>query len=136
MKKGTKVVVVLGYKSAVVDDWHNFKEGTVVYSTGGVWNSSSEWLQFEDPITGEIQYLKRKHYKVLEEPKDSEDVDTGAQSVVSSKLPSKKVYAVYDNNGLLAITRDRDFARQVKAENGGKRAGVVIIKYAAVKEIR
>lgn len=41
-----------------------------------------------------------------------------------------------DLNDPLLLTTSRAFAREVKATEGGKAAGYIILKYKAVKEIR
>ena len=46
------------------------------------------------------------------------------------------LYVVEDDDGAFVKTFDRGYAREVKAELGGKKAGVIITAYAAVKEIR
>ena len=46
------------------------------------------------------------------------------------------LYVVEDEDGAYVKTFDRAYAREVKAELGGKKAGVIITAYAAVKEIR
>lgn len=46
------------------------------------------------------------------------------------------LYVVEDDDGAYIKTFDRAYAREIKAELGGKKAGVIITAYAAVKEIR
>lgn len=46
------------------------------------------------------------------------------------------LYVVEDEDGVYGKTFDRDHARELKAAFGGKKAGVIITAYAAVKEIR
>jgi hypothetical protein len=46
------------------------------------------------------------------------------------------LYVVEDEDGVYGKTFDRDHARELKASYGGKKAGVIITAYAAVKEIR
>lgn len=56
-----------------------------------------------------------------------------------TKVPVPRVnylYVVEDEDGVYLKTFDRDHAREQKAALGGKKAGVVITAYAAVKEIR
>lgn len=55
------------------------------------------------------------------------------------KLPeprAKVVYSVEDGKFEYILTRDRQLARDIKAELGGKAAGVKIIRYVATHEIR
>lgn len=63
-------------------------------------------------------------------------VKTGTKG---KSLKTKKLYAVYHKDSLsdpILITQDRDFAREVKAGEGGKASGWIILKYEATKEIR
>jgi hypothetical protein len=46
------------------------------------------------------------------------------------------LYVIEDEDGVYGKTFDRDHAREIKASYGGKKAGVIITAYAAVKEIR
>lgn len=69
-------------------------------------------------------------------------VVTGEQVRVSGETavkPTPRVnylYVVEDEDGVYGKTFDRDHARELKASFGGKKAGVIITAYAAVKEIR
>ena len=66
------------------------------------------------------------------------DCATKFQLVVT-KAPTPRVnylYVVEDEDGAYIKTFDRAYAREIKAELGGKKAGVIITAYAAVKEIR
>jgi hypothetical protein len=61
-------------------------------------------------------------------------------TLTSGEIEEKRVkylYVVTGRDGENYIkTFDRDFAREVKAMEGGKKAGVIITAYAPVKEIR
>lgn len=59
---------------------------------------------------------------------------TGEVSPKQSRV--NYLYVVEDEDGAYVKTFDRGYAREVKAELGGKKAGVIITAYAAVKEIR
>lgn len=49
----------------------------------------------------------------------------------------KYLYSVQDEDGYrIAVTSDREYAREVKAFSGGKKEGIIIMAYAPVKEIR
>ena len=55
---------------------------------------------------------------------------------MSKEVKGPKIYAVVNADGILEIEQDRDDARVIKAELGGLKAGVKIVQYAPVKEIR
>lgn len=49
----------------------------------------------------------------------------------------KYLYSVQTDTGYpIMSTRDREYAREVKADLGGKKEGIIIMAYAPVKEIR
>lgn len=62
----------------------------------------------------------------------------------SEKAPEKSVakrvkmiYTVQDSDGdIIFFTQDRDLAREVKAVEGGKANGIIIMQYGELKEIR
>lgn len=133
-----KVVVSLGD--------HSFKVGEHVTSLGEDFgpHHMGVWARFESK-QGETQYLLPTHYEVVETPKAVEKkVVVEAQVVVEKAddasdetLPNKVIYGVLNaEDEIYATTADRDFARELKAALGGKRKGVRIFQYAAVKEIR
>lgn len=122
--------------------FHGFKEGEEVVSLGGGLEADSKfWTIFEDS-TGRQQYLLPYHYKVVEDKPKVADVKVKVSVAVSTEvvdedLPSKVIYGVVNSaNDVIASTFDRDYARELKAALGGKRQGVRIFAFAAVKEIR
>jgi hypothetical protein len=122
VEKGVVVRVVLSRD-------HDFEPGELVTSTGVPYgyHNKGNWTQFVDE-EGRTQYLLPQHYTIVEAP---------APKVVAEDLPSKAVYAVVKKDGTIQYTGDdRDNARAVKAWSGGKRKGVRIFQYTAVKEIR
>lgn len=129
VKKG--VVVRVNKRT---DFSHNFEEGQEVIATGKAFgqNSRGYWSTFVDK-SGKTQNLLPQHYTIVEAiVKESQ-----ATEVVAEDLPSKAVYAVVDSKGeVYASTSDRDDARDLKSILGGKRKGVRIFQYTAVKEIR
>lgn len=123
---------------------HAFKAGSIVTSLGEDFGPhySGVWSDFEDEH-GNTQYLLPTHYEVVATPKAAEPVkavpvlEEGEAGVVGEDLPNKVVYGVLNaEDDIYATTADRDFARELKAALGGKRKGVRIFQYAAVKEIR
>ena len=70
---------------------------------------------------------------------DVVDLPVAEQETVTKASPvprAKVVYSVEDDEFEYILTRDRDYAREVKANLGGKAAGVRIIRYVATHEIR
>lgn len=108
---------------------HDFDSGELVTSTGVSYgyHSKGSWTQFEDE-EGRTQYLLPQHYTIVAAP---------SPTVVAEELPSKSVYAVVKKSGFISYTGDdREVAREVKSALGGKKMGVRIFQYTAVKEIR
>lgn len=135
--KGTTVRVVSD--SSV----HRFPEGTIATYTGEDFqpHPAGQWRRF-DAGNGHTQWLLEEHYEVIEQPKTVKVTTITTEKSVTTiteevNLPSKVVYVVTKQNGDISYTGDdREIAREVKAALGGKRNGVVIYQYAAVKEIR
>jgi len=130
------VVVRVKYKSGD----HGFKGGDVVTSTGNDFgpHHAGVWTQFVD-TEGYRQYLLPSHYDLVEDTKTVEKKVVVEEAVEASDetLPNKVIYGVLNaEDEIYASTADRDFARELKAALGGKRKGVRIFQYAAVKEIR
>ena len=66
-------------------------------------------------------------------------VELPVDLIAAAKVATPRVnylYVVEDEDGVYGKTFDRDHAREIKASYGGKKAGVIITAYAAVKEIR
>lgn len=107
------------------------KEGTVKYVDRGFVNYVPDaFIEFDDgqELTVELQHLVVVQAKV-------EDKVSGETS--APKQPRVNyLYVVEDEDGVYLKTFDRDHAREEKAALGGKKAGVIITAYAAVKEIR
>lgn len=124
---------------------HSFQVDEIVTSTGEDFGPHHQgvWAKFKN-IEGETQFLLPHHYKVEEvaAPKavpapvvlvEESPAEVGIEEI----LPNKVVYGVLNaEDEIYATTADRDFARELKAALGGKRKGVRIFQYAAVKEIR
>lgn len=87
------------------------------------------------PATGEKyeQVLRSKDYEELEV--ESTPVQSDEQKEVAARV--KYLYSVQDESGYPILnTRDREYAREFKADLGGKKEGIIIMAYAPVKEIR
>lgn len=105
-------------------------QGTVTHATRGEWtdvrwdNGNSNNYQVEDLYTT---------VRVPALPKE-EPTPTAEQKEVASRV--KYLYSVETDETQIMSTRDREYARQVKAYLGGKKEGIIIMAYAPVKEIR
>jgi hypothetical protein len=133
----TKGVVVKVNKSNACD--HSFKSGEFATSEGvgvGSYTARGIWTLFKNE-DGETQYLLPGHYDVVEAPVAVE-VAVPLPVVASDEhLPTKFAYVVVNSkDDVLGATPDREAAREIKYLLGGKRKGVRIFQYAAVKEIR
>ena len=65
----------------------------------------------------------------------AEDFEELKEKVVAKRV--KMLYTVQDSDGdIIFFTQDRALAREVKAEEGGKANGIVIMQYGELKEIR
>lgn len=144
----SKGVVVKVHTAKTYD--HSFKAGALATSEGVDFGSHHRgtWSLFRNEA-GETQYLLPEHYDIVEAPKAVEKKvvveapvvaveDDGSEvATLVEDLPNKVVYGVLNaEDEIYATTADRDFARELKAALGGKRKGVRIFQYAAVKEIR
>lgn len=144
----SKGVVVKVHTAKTYD--HSFKAGALATSEGVDFGSHHRgtWSLFRNE-EGETQYLLPEHYDLVEAPKAVEKKvvveapvvaveDDGSEvATLVEDLPNKVVYGVLNaEDEIYATTADRDFARELKAALGGKRKGVRIFQYAAVKEIR
>jgi hypothetical protein len=139
--KGTKVVIIGGGPTAGNGDYHSFNHGTVVTATGRVYDLNPIWELFEDQ-NGTNSWLKASHYEMFK----TEAVEDTVKMIVLRKepekevdttLPTKVIYAILNKHDqVLYTTHERDTAREMKSVYGGKKKGVRIFQYAAVKEIR
>lgn len=131
------------------DNAHSFEVGEHVTSMGEDFGPHHQgvWARFKNE-EGETQYLLPEHFEVVEAPKAVEKKvvvevpailveESPAEVGIEEILPNKVVYGVLNaEDEIYATTADRDFARELKSALGGKRKGVRIFQYAAVKEIR
>lgn len=120
---------------------HNFIAGSLATSEGEDFQEHPRgaWSLFCDEA-GQIQWLLPEHYELVEVEEPVVllvEGDASEVAVLVSDLPNKVIYGVLNaEDEIYASTSDRDFARELKAALGGKRKGVRIFQYAAVKEIR
>lgn len=134
VNKGVKVRVVNA------DGSHGFDVGDVVTSTGKPWGETARgyWDQFDSQCETYSQYLLAEHYELVApvvEPVKAEQLK--GVIVQEDGVPTKAIYGVVNKyDEIWMTTDDRDHARDIKADLGGKRKGVRIFQYAAVKEIR
>jgi hypothetical protein len=138
----SKGVVVRIHTTNTYD--HAFKAGSLAFSEGEDFGNHHRgvWSLFCNE-QGETQYLLPEHYDLVQAEKVEAPVvlvveeDSSEVVAIASDLPNKVIYGVLNaEDEIYASTADRDFARELKAALGGKRKGVRIFQYAAVKEIR
>lgn len=124
-----------------------YKEGDKVIATAEVTNNLNETFQAGtefivcrvDNTNHDMAMHPVSEYKPGDSgiwfwPKDCETKFKLFEKVVVPRV--NYLYVVEDEDGVYLKTFDRDHAREEKASWGGKKAGVVITAYAAVKEIR
>lgn len=114
---------------------HWFPVGTIVTLKGDD-GDFGQWLAFEafgPNVQGRI--IQNSITK-----RDFEELTPDVKVVPAPKESKPRIsyiYSVQSADGTVVFsTIDRDMARQVKRREGGKKAGVVIMAYAPVKEIR
>jgi hypothetical protein len=135
MEKGIKVVI------SADSSGHSFEEGTIAISLGEQHSSKAyrDWWRFESEETGFTQWLKPEHYVLLQE-ESSAGAGKATAEVVELKgaelSKTKMVYVVYEGDEFVYATPDREDARGLKADLGGKRDGIKIMAYSLAKEIR
>lgn len=122
------------------NEWgHHFAVGSVVtvtnqYAEAGVWAEGVADFGI-GPEAGTEQVLQ---FQDFAEITVAQEVKTPAKT--PEKLVAKRVkmlYTVQDSDGdIIFFTQDRALAREVKAEEGGKANGIVIMQYGELKEIR
>lgn len=135
--------VVVGVRVRVIDGGRNpdaffeldsgyvGKEGVIQYVDRSytVYQPDAA-VQFDDGETAQIELQNLQVITDVAEAKASGEAGTKPTPRVNY------LYVVEDEDGAYVKTFDRAYAREVKAELGGKKAGVIITAYAAVKEIR
>lgn len=132
-QEGDKVLVVGGDRT--IDNWSDVEDhfigkiGTVVntidYPNNGF--MSDVFVAIDgDEVVIEENYLSKVTVTEL----------TSGETSGPKQARVNYLYVVEDEDGAYVKTFDRGYAREVKAELGGKKAGVIITAYAAVKEIR
>jgi len=127
---GTVVKVIKKGDSAA---YHGFHVGDVVTAQGELFENNKIWQHFKDS-TGMTQYLQDQHFELVTPVKVAVEKE---EILLDVSVPSKVVYAIVDaDDEIIGCRVDRDKARDTKALLGGKRKGIRIFQYAAVKEIR
>lgn len=113
---------------------HNFPVGAVVRADGPHDGESGAISATGYGIIGhEInQVIRSEDFEELDAQSDNQKEE---KPEATSRI--KYLYSVQDADGMTLVnTRDREYAREVKAFMGGKKDGVIIMAYAPVKEIR
>lgn len=133
LEKGTKVKIISGELGSE-NEYHYFKLGDIVEFA----YQDAFGDRFRGFIDGEadLQWLDPEHYEIIkqDEPVKPVLVEGGIPEVA---LPSKVIYGIVNAaDEIYATHEDRDYARELKSALGGKRKGIRIFQYAAVKEIR
>lgn len=129
---GTQVKVI---KEGYSNNYHGFKVGTLATAQEELFEANPTWQRFKDE-EGMVQYLQDQHFQLVT-PKAVEDHQKDEEKLLDITLPNKVVYAIVDKDDeIIGCRVDRDKARDTKALLGGKKKGVRIFQYAAVKEIR
>lgn len=121
------------------NEWgHHYPVGSTVtvistYSDAGVWAEG-----VADFGIGPEEAEQVIRFEDFAEIAVAQEVKTPAKT--PEKLVAKRVkmlYTVQDSDGdIIFFTQDRALAREVKAVEGGKANGIVIMQYGELKEIR
>ena len=117
------------------NEWgHHFAVGSVVtvtnqYAEAGVWAEGvADFGIGPEEAEQVIRFEDFAEIAVAQEAKTPE-------KLVAKRV--KMLYTVQDSDGdIIFFTQDRALAREVKAGEGGKANGIVIMQYSELKEIR
>lgn len=108
---------------------HNFAKGSTVTLTSGAGNGFFAYGFCADRDYEDDQIIRAEDFEEIEAPAKA------TEKLVAKRV--KMLYTVQDSDGdIIFFTQDRAMAREVKAEEGGKANGVVIMQYGELKEIR
>lgn len=117
------------------NEWgHRFNVGSIVRANGPYDGEENAIGATGIGMFGHTidQVLRSEDFEELEAPAPAQGEE---QKEVAARI--KYLYSVQDADGMsLVNTRDREYAREVKAFMGGKKEGIIIMAYAPVKEIR
>lgn len=91
--------------------------------TGQIWWTTDDEMQAIESVT--VNPIQAVKFQPLQEKPAAAPQATG-----------KLIYAVTNKDGILELLEDRASARAIKACYGGLAAGVTIVQYAPLKEIR
>lgn len=107
---------------------HGFRVGEVVTATAPYKGSS---------IMAGIDAKCERGYSQLLNTDDYEELQSVAPAEKATAARVKYLYSVVDKeDNIWLSTQDREYARGIKAEMGGKKGGIIIMAYAPIKEIR
>lgn len=122
------------------NEWnHSIPIGTVVTAVKAYASDPEDSLE----ITGMCDFRDGHGLREATQVIQKEDyiefvgspVEKAPEKLVAKRV--KMIYTVQDSDGdIIFFTQDRDLAREVKAEEGGKANGVIIMQYGELKEIR
>lgn len=116
---------------------HNFEKGSIVTLVSGDQYSSFYARGYcLDRGYEDEQIIRQEDFTEIEAPLEAvSPTQKKAEKLVAKRV--KMIYTVQDSDGdIIFFTQDRDMAREVKAEEGGKANGVIIMQYGELKEIR
>lgn len=127
------------------NEWnHNIPVGTVVTAVEAYPSGSEGAVEifgmcdFRDGqgLREATQVIQKEDFsEIVETPVVEIPVEKASEKLVAKRV--KMIYTVQDSDGdVIFFTQDRDLAREVKAEEGGKANGVIIMQYGELKEIR
>lgn len=138
--------VVEGARVLIIDGGYNYdaffeldqslfgKEGTVKYvDRSYTIYQPDATVRFDDGRSAQVEL---QHLQVIETIPVQVELPFDLIEEAKSTPRVTYLYVVEDEDGVYGKTFDRDHARELKASYGGKKAGVIITAYAAVKEIR
>lgn len=107
---------------------HNFENGSIVTLESGQLDYFCARGYCYDRANEDGQNIHAEDFEEIKE-------EGGVEKEVAKR--PKLMYTVqYEDGRIICSTRDRTFAREVKADFGGKAKGIVIMQYVEVKEIR
>lgn len=136
-----------GQRVKIIDrtDGHSFMIGEVVTvidgevgsyrcrgETGQIWWTGDNEMEAVEPM----KVVKSPLVEILQQSSREYAEGKHCSSEELKTRIGKVIYAVVNKDGIMDLQEDRDYARELKAYYGGKKAGVTIIQYAPLKEIR
>ena len=122
------------------NEWgHHYPVGSVItvtstYSDAGVWAEGVADFGM-GPEAATEQVLRFEDFAEITAAQEAKTPAKTPEKLVAKRV--KMLYTVQDSDGdIFFFTQDRALAREVKAGEGGKANGIVIMQYGELKEIR